>query len=73
MKSSGEKTKAKTGPKQLPVGTVRIRTTDLGIYEKTERSWKRSSMELPEAMHAINLFKAHGNMDALWTRTIPHS
>jgi len=71
MKSSGEKTKARMGPKPTLVGTVRIRTMDLGIYEKTKVSWKRSSMELPEAMHAIELFRAHGKLNALVDKNNP--
>ena len=51
--------------KQIPVGTIRIKARDLGVYEKTKASWKKSSKQFPSAMNVINLFKAHGCLDAL--------
>ena len=38
-------------------GTLRIKTDDLQPYEKTEKSWKKSSKIFPEALLIIKLFK----------------
>ncbi len=55
------------GKKSKPVlaGTFRIRTKDLKVYEKTGKSWKKSSKDFLEAMQVIKLFKAHNNFDFL--------
>lgn len=55
----------KDRPKNVPVGTVRIKTANLKSYEKTINSWKRSAQEFPEAMLVIRLFKASQNFKAL--------
>lgn len=51
--------------KPIPEGVIRIKTKDLGTYEKTKASWKKSSIEFPEAMHVIQLFRAHNNFEFL--------
>ena len=48
---------------QLP-GTIRIKT-NLQVYEKTKKSWKKSKKNFPEAKKVIKLFKAHKNFDFL--------
>ena len=54
--------------KEIPVGTIRIKTKDLLPYEKTKKSWKRSKSKFPEALRIIKLFKAHKNLDILTER-----
>ncbi|MBN1871940.1 MAG: hypothetical protein JW800_05135 [Candidatus Omnitrophica bacterium] len=51
--------------KSVVPGTIRIKTKDLEPYEKTKKSWKRSSREFSEAKLIINLFKAHGRFKVL--------
>lgn len=51
--------------KEVPAGTIRIKTRDLLPYEKTKSSWKRANKEFPEAAHIIQLFKAHNNFKVL--------
>ena len=48
-------------------GTLRIGTDDLLVYEKTSDDWivKVPAIEFPDAMHVIQLFKAHENFNAL--------
>jgi hypothetical protein len=41
----------------VPSGTIRIKASNLKVYEKTEASWKKSSKIFPEAMLIIKLFK----------------
>jgi hypothetical protein len=68
-KGAGSRAKPHAGAKKkakaIPAGTIRIGTKDLHAYEKTKSSWRRSSAELPEAMHVIDLFKAHKRFDVL--------
>lgn len=45
-------------------GTIRIKK-DLNIYVKEGSSWKPSRKKFPDAMHVINLFKAHDNFEFL--------
>jgi len=52
----------------LPKGTLRIKTLDLKVYEKTsdtKNTWKKSNIELLEAQEVISHFKAHDNLDFL--------
>ncbi|UCD55513.1 MAG: hypothetical protein JSV93_01570 [Candidatus Omnitrophota bacterium] len=56
--------------KTLP-GTIRITASGLKIYEKTEKSWKESSRNFPEAMLVIKLFQTHNNFDALIDKKNP--
>lgn len=51
--------------KTIPVGTIRIKVKDLKPYEKTKSGWKRAKREFPEAVHVVELFKAHSNFSAL--------
>jgi len=51
--------------KSIKVGTVRIKKKDLKAYEKTSMSWKRSTVDVPDALHVIDLFRAHGKFKAL--------
>ena len=66
MKTKKKKRK-KPKPKKTKVlaGTLRIKTSDLGVYEKTNRSWKKSSEIFPEAMLIIKLFKENNRFDVL--------
>lgn len=57
--------------KPIPEGTLRIKAKDLKVYEKTSKSWKKSSVEFPEAMHLIRLFDAHNGMDVLKDKKDP--
>jgi hypothetical protein len=52
-------------------GTIRITTSDVLPYEKTENSWKKSSRSFPEAMLAIELFKANDKFDILIDQKTP--
>lgn len=52
-------------------GTIRIRVKDRAIVEKTVKSWKKSSLKLPNAVHAIKLFAAHNNIDVLIDKKNP--
>ena len=50
---------------EISPGTIRIKTRNLAPYEKTKKSWKKSSRSFPEAMVIIKLFKAHRNFHTL--------
>ncbi len=45
--------------KEVSVGTIRIKVTDLQPYEKTRAGWKKIKREFPEAQDAAKLFKSH--------------
>ncbi len=51
--------------------TLRIKSKDLKVYKKTKTSWRKSSVEFPEAMHVIKLFIAHDNLDVLIDKKDP--
>ncbi|MBN1175666.1 hypothetical protein JXA48_03405 [Candidatus Woesearchaeota archaeon] len=54
--------------KKVLKGTLRIKTKDLQLYEKTDSNkdyWKRSDISLPEAKQVIHLFKSHKNLKLL--------
>ncbi|MBN1896099.1 MAG: hypothetical protein JW789_00035 [Candidatus Aenigmarchaeota archaeon] len=51
--------------KTVPLGTIRIRVKDLKPYEKTRTGWRLSKRSFPDAMHVIELFRAHSNLRAL--------
>ncbi len=46
-------------------GTLRIMAKDLKVCERTKTSWIESSKEFPDAIHVVQLFKAHDNIDCL--------
>jgi hypothetical protein len=46
-------------------GTIRIQAKDLKVYEKTKKSWKKSSKRFPELKKIIKLFKSHKNYKTL--------
>jgi DNA topoisomerase IB len=56
--------------KTLP-GTVRIKASDLKVYEKTKASWKRSSRLFPETLLIIKLFRKNKRFDALIDKKRP--
>jgi hypothetical protein len=56
--------------KVLP-GTIRIKTSNLGVYEKTKSSWKKSSEIFPEAMLIIKLFKKNKRFPVLVDQKTP--
>ena len=62
MKSKKPK---KAAAKAVQPGTIRIRTRDLRAWEKTGGGWRLSKKEFPDAMHVIELFKAHGAISSL--------
>lgn len=63
--------KAKKVNKPTDPGTVRIKTKDLRVYEKTKTSWKQSSSEQPNAMLVIKLFKVNKNFAVLKDKKNP--
>ena len=63
--AKARKAGARKKSKAIPPGTIRIGSKDLHPHEKTKTSWRKSGAELPEAMHVIDLFKAHGRFDEL--------
>lgn len=69
MKKKKKKKKAKV-TKTLP-GTLRIKASDLVVYEKTEKSWKKSSEVFPEAMLIIKLFQESNRFDVLVDKKNP--
>ncbi len=46
-------------------GTLRIKTKDCNVYKRTSNSWEKSLNEFPLAMHVVELFCAHNNLDFL--------
>jgi len=51
--------------KAVPAGTIRIKVKDLGPYEKTRTGWKLSERQFPEALHVVELFRAHNSFSTL--------
>ncbi len=51
--------------KTIPSGTLRIKTKDFKVYEKTNKGWKKSSSQFKDALRVIKLFKAHHNLKCL--------
>jgi hypothetical protein len=65
-RSDSKKTaKSSKKPKQVEIGTLRINSKDLKVYEKTKTKWKKTPFTFPGAIEAIKLFKAHNNFDFL--------
>ncbi len=56
---------------EIKPGTIRIKTSNLEPYEKTGKSWKKSSKKFPEAIFVIRLFKTHNNFDILIDKKNP--
>ena len=46
-------------------GTIRIQAKDFKVYERTKKSWKKSSKRFPELKKVVKLFKSHKNIKAL--------
>lgn len=46
------------------VGTIRI-GKDLNVYKKTEGSWKKTELSLPNSFEVIRIFKAHNRFNEL--------
>jgi DNA topoisomerase IB len=61
----GKKKKAAKRKSEVLPGTLRIKTADLLVYEKTKQSWKNSFFKLPHTSLVIHLFKANNNFDVL--------
>ncbi|MBU0530575.1 MAG: hypothetical protein ABIH52_00325 [Candidatus Aenigmatarchaeota archaeon] len=57
--------------KPILSGTIRIKSKDLKPYERVGPSWKESSRRFPEAMHVVQLFKAHDNFEFLVDKKNP--
>jgi hypothetical protein len=51
--------------KAIPARTLRVKTKNLGVYIRKNNSWKKTRRAFPEAMHVIELFKAHDNFGVL--------
>src|SRR3989344_8417460 len=51
--------------KKVEIGTLRIKSRDLKVYEKTSNGWKISKREFPNALEVVKLFKVHGKFDVL--------
>ncbi|MBN2102115.1 MAG: hypothetical protein JW716_04560 [Candidatus Aenigmarchaeota archaeon] len=66
-KKASEPKKSKT----VPEGTLRISSKELNVYEKTKSGWEKSDKQFPNAMHVIDLFKAHDNFDILTDKKNP--
>lgn len=71
MKKKGVKKASKKVVKKILVGTIRVRSKGLGVFEKTAGSWKRSNKKFPELMNVVELFKAHKNLDFLIDKKHP--
>jgi len=50
--------------KEIPIGTIRIKT-NLVVYKKTAKSWKKSNLQFPEIKNIVKLFKVHKNFKVL--------
>lgn len=46
-------------PKEVPIGTIRLKVKDLQPYEKTRTGWKKITRQFPEAQRVAHLFKSH--------------
>jgi len=57
--------------KQTSVGTLRIKTKDLQVYEKTKSSWKKSKVSFPNSQKVIQLFKDHNKFKVLIDKKDP--
>jgi DNA topoisomerase I len=57
--------------KKVEGGTLRIKTKDLQVYEKTRLSWKKSKKQLPNTLKIIKLFKDHNNLRSLIDKKDP--
>ena len=51
--------------KEITVGTVRIQTKNLLAYQKTAKSWKKSTRKFPEIKRIVKIFKANNNFKVL--------
>ncbi len=60
-----------TMQKPIEIGTLRIKTKDLQVYEKTKSSWKKSKTKFPNAEKVIKLFKAHKKFQDLIDKKNP--
>lgn len=52
-------------PKAIPLGTLRMRAKDLRVMEMTASGWRATSHELPDAAHAVHLYRSHGRFAML--------
>ena len=51
--------------KDTPIGTIRIKSSDLKAYNKTKTGWKLANKEFAELNLVIKLFKAHNQFTTL--------
>jgi len=61
----------KSKTKRVLVGTVRIKSKDLTVWEKTRHSWRRIKRDFPEALQVVRLFKAHHRFNMLVDKKDP--
>jgi hypothetical protein len=57
--------------KKVEEGTVRIKSSNLQVYEKTKTGWKKSNKVFPNTLKVIKLFKAHNNFSELKDKNNP--
>jgi hypothetical protein len=62
---------AKPKRRKISEGCLRIKAKDLRVYIRRNNSWKKTTKEFPEAIHIIELFKAHDNLDRLIDKKNP--
>jgi len=51
-------------PKDIPIGTIRIKVKGLEAVEKTKTSWKKTKYDILNIKRIIHLFKAHANFNS---------
>jgi hypothetical protein len=51
--------------KPIPLDTIRIRVKDLRPMAMTASGWREKSIDLPDALHAVHLFRSHGRFKML--------
>lgn len=61
----------KTKKTEVSPGTIRIKSSDLGVYKKTKTSWQKASEAFPEAILIIKLFKENGRFSYLLDKKNP--
>lgn len=58
--------------KDIPTGTIKIKSKDLLPYVKTKTSWKKYEKNLPTTKEVIELFKKHNNLKELIDKKNEH-
>jgi hypothetical protein len=71
MAKRGSKVVIKPVLKPILPGTLRIKSKDLKVYEKTKSSWKLSKKTFPNAQSIISLFKKNNSFAILVDKKNP--